>query len=275
VSLFDDPLEPALPFVLPRTEAVQVRWQPALQGHRIRLPDGEIFYGEHFFDRKTSDRCVAYFQENDAFDWQSPRWRERLAAGLDGIEFRHIRWKQDHLRLYGRTIPLPRLTAWYGDEGCDYAYSGIRSQAQPWNPGLLYIKERLETAFDARFNSVLLNWYRDGADAMGWHSDDERELGRNPCIASVNFGETRDFLLRHKRDHALKLAIPLKHGSVLLMSGALQHHWQHAVPKRSRCDGSRFNLTFRFIHDTPSLAVAKCRSSATGTTTSVQTGPNQ
>ena len=254
VSLFDDPLDSGLPFVLPQTEAVQAQWQPALQGHRILLPDGEIFYGERFFDRKTSDRCLAYFQENDAVDWQSLRWKERLAAGLDGIEFHHIRWKQDHIRFYGRTIPLPRLTAFYGDGSRDYEYSGIRSQAHAWNPGLLNLKERIEAAFGARFNSVLLNWSRGGADSMSWHSDDERELGRNPCIASVTFGETRDFFLRHKRDRSLKLVFPLKHGSLLLMSGALQHHWEHSVPKRSRCDGSRFNLTFRFIHDAPSSA---------------------
>ena len=94
---------------------------------------------------------------------------------------------------------------------------------------------------------MLLNWYRNGEDHLHWHADDEAELGHNPCIASLNFGEARDFLLK-RRDDGNKLCIPLSHGSLLVMRGGLQHHWLHAVPKRKRVQGSRFNLTFRVIH---------------------------
>ena len=100
---------------------------------------------------------------------------------------------------------------------------------------------------DPKFNSVLLNWYRNGNDHLNWHADDEKELGRNPTIASVNFGETRDFIVRRKDDRTRRLVLPLKHGTLLLMRGALQHHWEHSVPKRLEARRSRFNLTFRRI----------------------------
>ena len=113
--------------------------------------------------------------------------------------------------------------------------------------GLLYLKHEIERVVGHEFNSVLLNWYRDGEDYLNWHADDEKELGVNPVIGSVNFGETRDFLLRRNTDASQKITIPLKHGTLLVMSGELQHHWQHSVPKRKRVRGSRFNLTFRRI----------------------------
>ena len=115
------------------------------------------------------------------------------------------------------------------------------------NEGLAYFKQRIEALTGLHFNSVLLNWYRNGEDHLHWHADDEAELGHNPCIASLNFGEARDFLLK-RRDDGNKLCIPLSHGSLLVMRGGLQHHWLHAVPKRKRVQGSRFNLTFRVIH---------------------------
>src|SRR5690606_15717201 len=135
--------------------------------------------------------------------------------------------------------PLPRLTAWYGDSGKSYTYSGIKSEPNEWNKGLLYLKQQIERVAGVEFNSVLLNWYRDGEDYLSWHADDEKELGLNPVIASVNFGETRDFFLRRNVDKSQKITIPLRHGTLLVMSGELQHHWQHSVPKRKRVDGSR------------------------------------
>ena len=116
-----------------------------------------------------------------------------------------------------------------------------------WNKDLLYLKEKIESFVGVEFNSVLLNWYRDGEDYLNWHADDEKELGLNPVIASINFGETRDFLIRKNDDPAKKLSIPLMHGTLLLVRGELQHYWQHCVPKRKGVRGSRFNLTFRRI----------------------------
>ncbi|MDC4318744.1 alpha-ketoglutarate-dependent dioxygenase AlkB, partial [Acinetobacter baumannii] len=141
----------------------------------------------------------------------------------------------------------PRLTSWYGDSGKSYSYSGIKSEPNPWNKGLLYLKTEIEKIAKEQFNSVLLNWYRNGDDYMNWHADDEKELGKNPIIASVNFGETRDFVLKNNQDENIKIKIPLNHGTLLIMKGALQHFWQHSVPKRANIKKSRFNLTFRTI----------------------------
>ena len=149
--------------------------------------------------------------------------------------------------MFGKDIPLPRLTSWYGDEGREYTYSGISSKPNAWNRGLLHVKNQIEQSFDAHFNSVLLNWYRDGEDYLNWHSDDEKELGINPTIASANFGQTRDFVIRRKDDKTQKMVIPLKHGTLLIMAGELQHYWEHSVPKRKKVKESRFNLTFRQI----------------------------
>ncbi len=130
-----------------------------------------------------------------------------------------------------------------------YSYSGINSNPNPWNKGLTYIKQKIQSVTEDQFNSVLLNWYRNGEDYLNWHSDDEKELGQNPTIGSVNFGETRDFLIRRIDNPTMKISIPLKHGTLLIMRGEMQHHWQHSVPKRKRVKGSRFNLTFRQIKD--------------------------
>ncbi len=162
---------------------------------------------------------------------------ERLLAEID--------WRQDTARIMGRRIELPRLTAWYGDAG--YHYSGIDNPPRPWLPLLHELKQAAETIAGASFNSVLANLYRDGKDSMGWHSDDERALGRDPVIASLSFGAIRRFRLKHKRDREQRLGLDLPAGSCLVMAGALQHHWQHALPKTARPVGPRVNLTFRLI----------------------------
>ncbi|MEH6590055.1 MAG: alpha-ketoglutarate-dependent dioxygenase AlkB [Halioglobus sp.] len=158
-----------------------------------------------------------------------------------------IVWTQDKMTVYGREHDLPRLTAWYGDAGVQYTYSGISAVANPWIEPLLIIKRRIEEATDSSFNSVLLNRYRTGADGMGWHSDDEPELGRNPVIASVSLGQDRSFHLKHKTLEGVRENIRLEHGSLLLMSGETQHHWLHQVPKSRRHMNERINLTFRTI----------------------------
>ena len=159
-----------------------------------------------------------------------------------------IPWKQEHIKLFGKTHPTPRLTAWHGDTHCVYKYSGVVNQPFPWTPSLLTIKTRIESLSNgATFNCVLLNFYRDGSDKMGWHSDDEKELGPNPSIASVSFGATRRFDFKHKTEAHNKFSIQLESGSLLLMQGDMQHHWLHQIPAQKRIQEPRINLTFRYI----------------------------
>ena len=156
-------------------------------------------------------------------------------------------WQQQVIVLYGRSIPSPRLSAWHGDPDAVYRYSGLRLEPAPWTPMLLGVRERVEVLAAACFNSVLLNLYRDGRDSMGWHSDDEPELGHNPVIASVSFGATRRFQLQHKKQR-LRLEWSLEDGDVLVLGGTTQHCWRHHVPKTHQPMGPRINLTFRLIH---------------------------
>ncbi len=159
-----------------------------------------------------------------------------------------IPWKQEQIKLFGKTHPTPRLTAWHGDTHCVYKYSGVVNQPFPWTPSLLTIKTRIESLSNgATFNCVLLNFYRDGSDKMGWHSDDEKELGPNPSIASVSFGATRRFDFKHKTEAHNKFSIHLESGSLLLMQGDMQHHWLHQIPAQKRIQEPRINLTFRYI----------------------------
>lgn len=173
---------------------------------------------------------------------ENERW---FAALRDGT-----RWRQEKIRLFGRKRRQPRLTAWHGDPGAAYCYSGIRLDPEPWTADLLAIRARIEAASATRFNSVLLNYYRDGQDSMGWHSDDEPELGDNPLIGSVSLGAARRFRMRHKADPKVQLAWNLPGGSYLEMGGALQRHWRHCIPKVTSKTGvgPRINLTFRTIN---------------------------
>ncbi|MBX0292565.1 alpha-ketoglutarate-dependent dioxygenase AlkB [Hymenobacter sp. HSC-4F20] len=161
-----------------------------------------------------------------------------------------LAWQQEAIKLFGRSVLQPRLTAWYGDPGASYQYSGLRLEPLPWTPALLRLRQRVEEATGTFFNSVLLNLYRTGQDSMGWHADDEPELGPAPVIASVTLGATRNFRLKPRDPHRLPHApfsLPLTAGSLLLMRGATQQHWLHALPKTARPVGPRLNLTFRQI----------------------------
>ena len=158
----------------------------------------------------------------------------------------YIEWKQESMNMYGKQLNFPRLTAWYGDNNKPYSFSGIKLNPQPWNEELLEIKNKIEPKALVNFNSVLLNRYRNGNDSISWHTDAEKELGKNPIIASVNFGATRKFQLRHIHTKE-KLEIELTHGSLLIMQGELQHFWQHQVPKTAQNVSERINLTFRTI----------------------------
>jgi len=159
-----------------------------------------------------------------------------------------INWKQEQISFYGKTYPVPRKTAWYGYEGFDYSYSGIKCTTEIWTKELLEIKTAIEKiTLSEDFTSVLLNLYNDGNDKMGWHSDDEKELGINPTIASLSIGETRRFDLKHKQNKDLNYKFELSSGSLLIMRGALQHHWVHQIPVQKKVKNPRINLTFRTI----------------------------
>jgi alkylated DNA repair dioxygenase AlkB len=158
-----------------------------------------------------------------------------------------VRWEQYHIKMFGKTLPQPRLTAWYGENGAAYSYSGIQLIPLPFTAELLSLKNSIEAYTKQEFNSVLLNLYRNQQDSMGWHSDDEKELGDFPFIASLSLGSSRIFQLKHKVDKLLKGKIELSHGSLLCMGGPMQSFWQHAVPKSNIPCGPRINLTFRQI----------------------------
>jgi alkylated DNA repair dioxygenase AlkB len=158
-------------------------------------------------------------------------------------------WRQEKVRIYGKEHQQPRLVSLYGDPGKKYDYSGISLHPLPWTDLLREIRRRVEDCTDARFNAVFLNLYRDHNDSMGFHSDDEKELGKNPVIASVTFGATRTFLLKHKfRKDIPPVKIPLEAGTVLLMKGATQHFWKHGINKQTVPCGPRVNLTFRMLY---------------------------
>lgn len=158
-----------------------------------------------------------------------------------------IEWKQEPIKIFGKTVMQPRLTAWYGDGDKTYTYSGITMQPRNWSPVLKTIKEKIETVSPVKFTSALLNLYRNGLDSMGWHRDNEKELGRNPVIASVSFGGTRTFKLRNYHNKTIVKSIELTHGSLLLMQGETQHYWEHQIPKTSAPVKERINITFRVI----------------------------
>ena len=187
------------------------------------LPDAEAILYEGFFDQQEADNLFEKIEQE-------------------------TKWQQDSISLYGRLHLVPRLSAWYGDSDKTYTYSGIKMHPCEWSESLLQIKKVVEEVAETTFTSVLLNYYRTGKDSMGWHQDNEKELGRDPVIASVSLGQTRPFHLRHKfRKEVAKLVVPLSHGSLLLMKGCTQHFWEHQIPKSAKPLLPRINLTFRKI----------------------------
>ncbi|MFC0676885.1 alpha-ketoglutarate-dependent dioxygenase AlkB [Lysobacter korlensis] len=180
-----------------------------------------------------------------AFDarWLPADEADALLALLRGT----IPWEVHRIRLFGREHPAPRLSCWIGDPQASYRYSGTRFEPRPWPDALQPLRMRLERELGIGFNSVLANLYRGGSDAMGWHSDDERELGETPVIASLSLGATRRFVLKHRTDADRRLALELPHGSLLVMAGQTQRHYRHALPRTARTVGERLNLTFRHV----------------------------
>lgn len=165
-------------------------------------------------------------------------WLVRL---LDELDF-----ADEWLRIAGRRIRVPRRVGWYGEPGIRYRYSGATHEAAPWTPGLAELRDQLSWICDCPFNSVLGNLYETGQDSIGWHADNEPELGPEPTIASLSLGGVRRFRLRHLGDGEV-VNIDLEPGSLLLMGGSLQRHWRHCLPKTRRARGLRMNLTFRYI----------------------------
>ena len=155
-------------------------------------------------------------------------------------------WREESIVVYGKRVVVPRLTCWFGDPGVAYRYSGVDHVAEPWTATLSELRRRVEKFSDHQFNGVLGNLYRDGRDGMGWHADNEKELGVDPVIASLSLGEARRFSLQHNKTRE-RIDVDLEHGSLLVMRGELQHHWRHAVPKTRKNVGQRINLTFRAV----------------------------
>lgn len=188
----------------------------------LEMKDGNVVYYPNFFNKNEAD----IFFEN---------------------LLQSINWQQDNITVFGKTYLQPRLTAFYADNSKNYKYSNITMKPHHFSGDLLKIKTNIETKLDIKFTSCLANLYRDGNDSNGWHADDEKELGINPIIASISFGEKRVFHFKHRYNKELKKKLVLDPGSLLLMKGATQENWLHQIPKTKKQIGERINLTFRII----------------------------
>ena len=195
--------------------AQEAFWQP-------NLKDAELTYIPQFLSPQEADKLYAHLYEN-------------------------IPWRQDPITVFGKTYPQPRLTSLHALNDLPYSYSGIQMHPHPYTPELSELQKKIGQHTPAPFTTVLLNLYRDGKDSNGWHADNEKELGKNPVIASVSLGEKRFFHCKHRQDKNAKFKLELTHGSLLIMGGAMQHHWLHHIPKTARKIGPRINLTFRNI----------------------------
>jgi alkylated DNA repair dioxygenase AlkB len=203
----------------------------------------------HMADRQSGGLRIAQrIDLPDAEVLLYPRWmaQTQAQAALETLRD-ELPWAQHRIRLFGREVLTPRLCAWVGDKAASYAYSGTRFQPLPWTPTLLGLRDQLQCDGAGRFNSVLANRYRDGRDSMGMHSDNERELGPEPVIASISLGATRRFRLRHRRHPERRVELLLENGSLLLMRGATQANYRHDLPKTARPVGERINLTYRLV----------------------------
>lgn len=184
----------------------------------------------------------------DAAVWYQPAWLDPAQASALLASLRAtLVWQIYAVRVWGAVRAAPRRSAWYGDPGAGYAYSGLDLEPLPWPAPLAALRARLQGELGVPFNAVLANLYRDGRDRMGWHADDEPTLGEAPVIASVSLGAARPFLLRHRRCDLHTHGVTLEHGSLLVMAGATQRHWHHALPPRVRVGAPRINLTFRYV----------------------------
>jgi alkylated DNA repair dioxygenase AlkB len=188
----------------------------------LNLADANISYFPHFLKPEFA---------NSAFD----------------IFLNELEWQQHTVKIFGKLIPQPRLTALYGINDQSYTYSNLTLKPLKFTPKLLEIHQKLKELTKINFTHCLANLYRDGNDSMGWHADDEKELGENPVIASISLGATRRFQLKHRTSPNLKYQLELEHGSLLLMAGTTQHFWKHQLPKTKKPISPRINLTFRTL----------------------------
>ena len=188
----------------------------------LNLPDADIIFYEAFLDLTTSE-------------------------SLFSIIFKETEWKQDYIKIFGKTYPQPRLTALYANNTVPYRYSNITMHPTPFTDTLLWIKKKIEKTCQVSFTTCLLNLYRDGNDSNGWHSDNEKELGEQPYIASLSIGVGRWFHLKHKNEKSLTKKIFLNSGSLLIMKNYTQKYWLHQIPKSKKIQDPRINLTFRII----------------------------
>jgi len=175
-------------------------------------------------------------------DWLKKSYANKLLNELA----KELDWQTEEITLFGKNIKCPRLTAFYGDPDVHYRYSGTDHPTNPWPIILLDIRDNLLNEFNYKFNSVLCNLYEDGNNYIGWHSDNEAELGNEPIIASISLGETRTLQFKHKIDNNL-IAVELNHGSLCIMRGETQHYWKHRIPPTRKKCGLRINLTFRNV----------------------------
>jgi alkylated DNA repair dioxygenase AlkB len=194
---------------------------PRSELHRIPLARGEMWFVERWLAAAEADALLA----------------DLLAR---------VPWEVHRIRLFGRTVDSPRLSCWIGDPGAAYRYSGALFTPHPWPASLAALRAAVAQAAGAPFNSVLANRYRSGTDAMGWHSDDEPELGPQPVIASLSLGATRRFVLKARAGDQ-RLVLELPHGSLLVMRGDTQRNYRHALPRTAKPVGERVNLTFRQV----------------------------
>lgn len=178
-------------------------------------------------------------------DWLTPHQADALLLQLQ----QQLPWTQDSIVMFGKTVKIPRTQVWMGDAHCRYRYSGTTFMPQPWHPAVQALAQKLSLFLGQPFNCVLLNLYADGQQHMGWHADNEKELGHDPLIASISLGAPRRFELKHK-SAPWQLALALTSGSLLLMADGCQQHWLHRLPKQSKVTTSRLNLTFRYINNT-------------------------
>ena len=188
----------------------------------LNLPNSSIVYYPEFFNAEKSNIYFKSLLES-------------------------IKWQQDDITVFGKNHKQPRLTALYANNKEPYSYSNITMIPHIFSKELLDIKSKVETIVNTNFTTCLLNLYRTGQDSNGWHADNEKELGKNPIIASVSFGAERLFKLKHRQDNTLKKDLILENGSLLIMKGETQHHWLHQIPKTKKEVGKRINLTFRII----------------------------
>lgn len=189
----------------------------------IPLPGGELWYQHDWLPRAEADALFASLRAD-------------------------VKWKRQKIKLFGKEHVQPRLLAWYGDPDARYRYSGVQYDPLPWSPSLIRLRERLQESLGYAFNSALANLYRDGRDSMGWHSDNEKELGAEPVIASVSLGAVRKFRLKErKKVGPRKITLEPAPGSLLVMMGTTQALWRHAVPRTRKPVGERINITFRRI----------------------------